>query len=76
MSKRYHCKDCNKDCLINDKDYYVVTNEIWDHYGVSKGMLCMDCLESRIGHKLTKDEILPCILTEVWNSYTSAILKD
>lgn len=69
------CKGCGKDCSIDNKDYYMVTNEIWDKYGVGEGMLCMDCMEERIEHKLTKDDILPCPLTQIFNSYTKEILN-
>ena len=69
------CKDCGKDCFIDDKDYYMVKDEIWDKKGVGTDMLCMDCMEERIGHKLTKNDILPCPLTEITNSYTKNILN-
>jgi len=72
---RWLCKDCGKDCFVDNKDYYMVNNEIWKKHGVGTGVLCMDCMEERIGHKLTVNDILPCPLTESFNSYTKAILN-
>ena len=69
------CKDCGKDCFIDSRDYYMVTHDIWENKGVGTGMLCMDCMEDRIGHKLTKNDILPCPLTEHFNPYTKVILN-
>ena len=72
---RWLCKDCGKDCFIDDKDYYMVNHEMWNKYGVGTDMLCMDCMEERIGHKLTANDILRCPLTESFNPYTKAILN-
>lgn len=68
------CNDCNKDLLLDYKDYYSVTDELWDKYGVGKKELCMDCFETRIGRKLTYKDIKVCVLTVCSNYYTRAIL--
>lgn len=73
--KHWRCVDCGKDTWIDDKDYYMVTFELWEKHGVGQNMLCMDCMETRIGHKLRKEDILPCILTEKMNPYTKKILN-
>lgn len=72
---KWLCKDCGKDCYVDEKDYYMVTFELWKKHGVGEGMLCMDCMEQRLGHKLTKADILPCPLNECYNPYTMAILN-
>lgn len=72
---KWLCVDCGKDCFVDERDYYMVTHEVWDKYGVGEGMLCMDCMEARIGHKLIKSEILPCPITEYFNPYTMSILN-
>lgn len=59
----WFCVDCNKNCINDDKDYYMVKNNLWKKIGVGEKMLCMDCLESRIGRKLIKKDILVCPLT-------------
>jgi len=74
--KHWRCLDCGKDCMTDDKDYYMIQNDLWMKLvGSHNGMLCMDCLEARLGHKLRKEEILPCPLTEWLNPYTAHILK-
>lgn len=69
------CKDCGKDCELDKRDYYGVKNDLWAKFGVGKGMLCVDCFEKRIGHKLTKDEIDPCWISTDFNPYTASILN-
>lgn len=75
LKKRFICKDCGKNTMGSNKDYYMITNELWKKYGVGKGMLCMKCIEKRIGRKLTKIDILVCPLTTIINKYTSKILN-
>ena len=69
-------KDCKKDTWVNLKDYYMVTDKIWNKYGLGKkrGMFCIDCLEQRLGHKLGTDEITFCPLN-LDNPYTFKIIK-
>jgi len=74
--KHWACIDCGKDCKINPIDYYMVTFELWGKYGVGGDMLCMDCIENRIGHKLTKEDILDCPLNTDINLYTQKILNN
>ena len=73
---KWECKGCSKDCFLDDKDYYMIKHELWDKHGVGLGMLCMDCIEERLGHKLTADDILICPLTTHMNYYTKKILND
>ena len=83
------CKDCGRNTLIDPKDYYVVIPEIWNKFGLGgckwtedlkgyecnvKGMLCMGCLENRMGRKLRKEDIFVCGVTTSMNPYTSRIL--
>jgi hypothetical protein len=55
------CVDCGKNTFQTD-DYYMVTHELWQKYGVGEGMLCVGCIEKRIGHKLTREDLLNCPL--------------
>lgn len=53
MSRR--CVDCGVNTLkINE--YYMVENRLWDVYGPARGMLCIGCLEKRIGRKLVPSD--------------------
>lgn len=74
-SNEWYCRECGKDCFRNPIDYYMLKDDIWFKInGKFKGMLCMECLENRLGHKLTSEEILRCPLTEETNPYTKHIL--
>ena len=74
--KHWACKDCRKDTWVDLKDYYMVTDEIWNKYGIKekRGMLCVKCLEKRLGHKLGIKEITFCPLN-LDNPYTYEIIK-
>ena len=67
------CNDCGKDTFVDDKDYFMVKHAVWAQHGVGTGMLCMDCMEKRLGRKLVKADILPCPLTR-FNPYTKVLL--
>lgn len=51
------CAICSVDCC-EIREYYMVTNELWEQYGVVHGMLCIGCLEQRMGRELTKDDFM------------------
>lgn len=75
--EQWKCVDCDKDTLnSSSKDYYMVTDKLWDKYGVGERMLCMECMETRIGHKLTPEDISDCSINTCINEYTMNILKN
>lgn len=46
------CKDCGVNTLHID-EYYMLADEVWDSiYKKRRGMLCIGCVESRLGRKL------------------------
>lgn len=54
----FQCNDCGV-CTLHINEYYMVHNGLWevateDMY--SDGMLCIGCLEARLGGKLTADD--------------------
>lgn len=49
--KDFKCKDCSVDTL-DIAEYYMVSNCVWAEAGGGKGMLCVGCLEKRIGYRL------------------------
>jgi len=77
-TKKSHwlCADCGKDTFIESKDYYMVTTELWEKYGVGEKMLCIGCMEDRLGHKLTKEDITDCPVNTLMNEYTIKILSN
>lgn len=49
----YCCKDCGKDTMKSG-EYYNVLNPVWEQANKGNaGMLCLDCLETRLGRALT-----------------------
>jgi hypothetical protein len=55
---KFDCVDCGVNTYEID-EYYMVTNDIWDNEAKMKprgGMLCIDCLEKRIGRKLNSGD--------------------
>lgn len=59
MNKMFFCIDCGFDTFQNE--YYVVKDEIWP-IKQNGGMLCIGCLEKRIGRSLTKDDFTDCLV--------------
>jgi len=57
--KPFHCLDCDVDTgKINE--YYMVDYDLWESAGMSPvGMLCIGCLEKRIGRELNSSDFLP-----------------
>jgi len=52
MSNRFLCRDCRIDTK-EIKEYYMIDNSIWHRYG-TVGMLCIGCIEYRLGRELGK----------------------
>lgn len=50
----FYCVDCSEDTDKLD-EYYMVHNDLWP-IGRNSGMLCIGCLERRIGRKLTTED--------------------
>jgi hypothetical protein len=50
----HYCFDCEMDIPQN----YMVHDEVWELAGLASngGLLCFDCLENRLGRKLTIDD--------------------
>ena len=50
------CKDCQVDTLHID-EYYMVTDGVWELANPQRrGMLCIGCLENRLGRQLTASD--------------------
>lgn len=74
--KHWTCVDCGKDTWDNPRDYYMVKDKVWNKYGLRdvRGMICVGCFESRLGHKLKITEITLCPLN-FENPYTVKIIR-
>lgn len=55
------CVDCGLDTK-EAQEYYMVYNDVWEDAGMSfaghfgDGMLCVGCIESRLGRELTPSD--------------------
>lgn len=74
QKKHFECVDCNKDTM-NSVDYYMVTDAVWEKHGVGNDMLCIGCIEKRIGHKLKANDLVHCPVNLHYNPYTISILN-
>lgn len=61
--RTYHCADCCADLAVLGADYYMVQHSLWRLFGAGRGYLCIPCLESRMGRRLTREDFLDCLLT-------------
>jgi len=53
------CQDCDKDA-----EYFVVVDTVWKAAGfeTQAGVVCMSCIEKRLGRKLVKDDFRDCVV--------------
>jgi hypothetical protein len=70
MAKNY-CLDCGS--KVPATKYFMVTNDLWDKYGVGNNHLCMGCFEKRLGRLLNKSDLLKCFVNEKVNPNTIKI---
>jgi len=53
---RTHCADCKESVFLLREDAYMVTDRVWATSGGGKGVLCIGCLEERIGRRLVPED--------------------
>lgn len=62
---QFMCLDCQSDTLEID-EYYMVHDSIWDHLVPDDtGMLCIGCLETRLGRILTHADFLDAPINDL-----------
>jgi hypothetical protein len=74
IDRRFHCGDCDK-CTSSIGEYYMVRNEIWAASGLepNDGMLCLRCLERRLGRELTLDDFTALMpRREAWERHVAS----
>jgi hypothetical protein len=54
------CQDCGLD--TRNYEYYSIKTEIWSTVTKQSGMLCISCLEKRLGRELQGEDFLECPL--------------
>ena len=68
----FSCEDCGSDY----DEHYMVQNDIWKAYGAGDGMLCIGCLEKRIGRKLHRQDFIDLPINEINPETQSLRLQD
>lgn len=67
--REFECLDCKVNTL-DIGEYYMVSDYVWKKLASLKqddGMLCIGCLEARIGRTLTKRDFTDCLLNHSGN---------
>jgi len=72
MKLDHTCKECGVDTKIGKVNFYAVTEELWEKYGVGEGMLCLECFGKRLGRDFKKEDFPPCYL----NYFDNPIVKE
>lgn len=57
------CQDCGHHTLLMD-EYYMVHDDLWWSFVDDEVMLCVGCLEGRIGRRLESDDFIECPLND------------
>lgn len=64
LIKEFSCMDCHI-CTLCNGEYYMVKNNIWKVANPKiDGMLCITCLEKRLGRKLVPKDFSKCDLNK------------
>lgn len=76
-SRRWLCLDCGVD-TSRAREHYFVTRGVWfDEAGAQeRGMLCIGCLERRIGRRLVRGDFPPVHINDPHRNSMSARLVD
>jgi hypothetical protein len=57
LERHVHCLDCAVDTVALG-EYYMVRDEVWEQAAGDDGMLCIGCLEKRLGRRLEPRDFL------------------
>jgi hypothetical protein len=63
---KFICLDCPMD-TGKEHEYYYVNSELWAKTGIGSqdGMLCIGCLENRIGRKLLPEDFTDAYVNNI-----------
>jgi hypothetical protein len=67
------CLDCGTD-TIEAGEYYILRDDVWLSTGVKRdgGMLCIGCVESRLGRRLNRSDFTSAGINTQPNAWRSA----
>lgn len=61
LSGRYDCTGCGINTSRAD-EYYMIQHDLWASTSAGRGMLCVGCLEEKIGRRLEPADFIDCDL--------------
>jgi hypothetical protein len=69
----FKCAACEVNTLhINE--YYMLTDEVWNAaWPTGRGMLCIGCLEDRLGRQLTSDDFTDAPINQGYFGYSERL---
>lgn len=76
IDARFICVDCSVDtCEIDE--YYMVHDHLWAGVGMESdgGMLCIGCLEKRLGRTLTSVDFTAYPINQGYFSYSDRLAE-
>lgn len=68
---RFECLDCGTNTAFSD-EYYMVHDTVWDSVVKGGGMLCIGCLEGRLGRTLTPQDFTLCMVNLDHRNYAKS----
>jgi hypothetical protein len=68
----FSCADCGHDY----DEFYMVRDDIWKACGAGKGLLCIGCLEKRIGRQLNQQDFTDALVNDLESGIKSLRLQD
>ena len=63
----FFCMDCEVDTSPNTGicEYYMVTDHVWQSEAAAEeGMLCIGCIEGRMGRQLEKEDFIDALINQ------------
>jgi len=76
MKAKFRCLDCRQDTSAM-REFYFVHTELWlGAVGSKDGMLCIGCLETRIGRELTSSDFTSAYINRPgWGAQSARLLN-
>ena len=70
VRRRFYCLDCGFDTYYGE--YYMLADKLWLQANPKiDGMLCIGCVEKRLGRKLKKEDFINCPLNSFSGRFTA-----
>jgi hypothetical protein len=71
----FHCMDCGLDTFDGYANYYMVTDELWQAFGVRAGMLCFPCLQARVPRSIVPADFINAPVNKRYASPLQKMLR-